>query len=327
MDQLPKYHFSETKVLQRAIESRSLHRIKFLLSQGCDPNIACGPDSLRPLILACYIAADDKRVEVIEVLLQARAVPGLVDKSGRSALYHACWLGLDISTIDLLLQADDSDLTKADHLEGNTCLHVCAIFDRMETLKLLVRKMKKFGIDLNTNNNSGHTALSSAYLYNNMKCFEYLHSEGALPRHHWIDMCKILVHRPSLNRVIQDSIEARLTEEDITRPQLLPVGTSDLETSEPTHVTSSATIKTLLVKSTHKQCNIDLYRSNEDQRPIDNEWIETIQECRSQTRSNSPSLRFSTVVSITTCLRNIRLLSASKKRSSFRNPSLAKGTQ
>lgn len=323
MEQLPEYTFFDTKVIQRAIKSGSLHRIKFLLNQGCKPNELCTPDCLRPLMLACYIIDDKKRDDIIQILLKAGALPGLVDKLGRSSLYHACRLGL-LTTFELLLKADDSDLTKGDYIEKNTCLHVCAIYNRLELLKVLVQKMKRFGIDLNTKNNFGHTALSSAYYHSNMECFQYLHSEGALPRYNHIRLSRELSSRQhTLDRITKSCVnnETSRSASAATERTITPVltHTASVTTPTPTINTIQAhTIQSLIAKSAQVHHHKDLYRSNAQQRPINYEWIEAVKRCRFRPRSSSP-ISFATVVSITARLKSMR--SASARRRNSRPPS------
>uniref|UniRef100_A0A1X7TMI7 Uncharacterized protein n=1 Tax=Amphimedon queenslandica TaxID=400682 RepID=A0A1X7TMI7_AMPQE len=298
MEALPEYTFFETRVLQRAIASGSVRKIKFLISRGCHPNGPCGPDYLRPLMLACYISDEKKRNDVIEALLQVGATPGLTDKHGRSALYYASWLGLE-KPLSLLLKSDDSNLTRGDHKEGNTCLHISAICGRLEVLKMLVQKMKRNGVSLNTRNHQGHTALTSAYIHNKMDCFEYLHNEGALPRHHWLDFARIIARRPTINRIIEDSIRSN---KEKTLP---PIRTTGIVT--PQHPSSGIIIAKLLAKTAHKKHNEDIYLRNNRQVPIDADWVDTIVGCRaSPVEPLTPIISLSTIVSATTRLKNLR---------------------
>ena len=300
MEKLPEYNFFETRVLQRAISYGSVRKIKFLLNRGCHPNSACGPDYLRPLMLACYISDEKKREDAIETLLQAGALPGMIDKHGHTVLHYACWLGLE-KTLTHLLKADDSNLTRGNYKEGNTCLHVCAIHGRLELLKVLVQKMKRNGIDLNTRNHYGQTALTLAYMHNNMECFKYLHSEGALPRHHWLDFAKIVARRPTINRIIEDSIMTARGE------ALPPLRESSQMKLMPHSPSSGAVIAKLLAKSAHKQHNEDVYLKNDQQTPVDSEWLESVRACRaSPVEPLTPIASLSTIVSATTRLKNLR---------------------
>ena len=272
MDKLPSELFFQTKMLQRAILSSSVSRVKYLLkSVGCDPNVACGLFGLRPLIIACYIKDERKRMKTIELLLESGADPGLPDYLGRHSLYYACWLGL-LDVLNLLIQVDDSDLTEGDRKDGNTCLHVCAMLGHVELLEVLIKKVKRTGIGLNKKNYHGLTALSLAYECNKMDCFKLLHDEGALPQFVVSDFNSILIRKPSINLVIQyDVLVFRKT-----RGYSLPY--KQKHTNNTLNVSSTASsntiIKTLLEKAASQKVHDILKKC--PQTPVTNEWIQSI---------------------------------------------------
>ena len=325
MDKLPQDPFFQTKVLQRAILSGAVHGTQFLLRQGCNPNVVCGPQALRPLILACYIDDEKKRLEIVELLIKFGANPGLVDRSGRHAVYYACWLGLK-DVLSRLLQTDDSDLTIGDYVQGNTCLHICVMTGQFELLKILIDKMKKNGLSLSTKNKLGLTPLSLAHLHKQTACFHLLHKEGALPRYHIKDLEEILSRRMEADQVLHDNL---LMFAKFNRTSLPPISkkpcalvhniSQNYPRSTPqlpqaclhivqplpelsSHPSSQVIIKSFLEKVIHIQ-NSPLYPSSikDQQEPITMEWIDAVRECKPP-----PETSFASIVSTAMHLQNFR---------------------
>lgn len=324
MDKLPQDPFFQTNVLQRAILSGEVDQTEFLLRQGCNPNIACGPQALRPLILACYIDDEKKRLKIVELLIQNGAIPGLADRSGRHAVYYACWLRLK-DVFSRLLQTDDSDLTIGDSVHGNTCLHICVITGQFELLKMLIDKMKKNGLSLSTKNKLGLTPLSVAHLHQQIACFHLLYKEGGLPRYHIKDIEEILSKRMEADQVLNDNL---LMFAKFNRTSLPPISKKPfalvnntfqkypssaqelpqacLHIVQPlpelsSHPSSQVMIKTFLEKVIHIQKS-PLYPSSiKDQEPITMEWIDTVRECKPP-----PETSFASIVSTAMHLQNLR---------------------
>jgi ankyrin repeat protein len=291
MDKLPKETFFQTKVLQRAILSGSLSRISHLLKSGCDPNVSCGSIGVRPLMIACYVENEHKRAVIIQLLLEAGAVPSDTDKLGRNSLYYACWLGLD-TVINILLNADDSDLTIGDSEKGNTCLHISAILGHLKVLKVVVEKMKKNGITLNTKNKEGWTALSLSYQCGNMSCFKLLCDAGAAASH-------------CINLDTVDERESTAKTRETS---------SHLHSAVPT---SNSIIKMLLEKVAYAK--LAGYVQPEAQVPITSEWIKTVQDYRQETR-RSTTLNIASLVNITLKLKSLCNKRSSTERTSSSSP-------
>ncbi|MCF7673752.1 MAG: ankyrin repeat domain-containing protein [Akkermansiaceae bacterium] len=99
--------------------------------------------------------ADDKRTEMIGVLLEHGALIDAVDHDGWTALMWACWSGMP-ATVDRLLESGASPA--AADAEDNTALIIAAQRGHAGIVKALLAK----GADRSARNKAGKTALAAA---------------------------------------------------------------------------------------------------------------------------------------------------------------------
>ena len=191
LDALPTLCFSETTVLFRAVSTGARQTVRFLVERGCcDADRASGAISVRPLMAACYVKNAKERIAIVNILLDSGADPSLTDVKGRSSLTYACTL-TQADTVGAMLRHWDFDLNQQDCC-GNTALHVCASCGDPHVLKLLLRKMVRYGLDISVRNSSGLTPLAVALAHGHRESVVILHKSGATPRLSKEDFIRLL---------------------------------------------------------------------------------------------------------------------------------------
>ena len=174
--QLPPLQFFQTKALQRSVLYGSVRKTGFYLRRGCNPNVACGPHKMTPLMYVCYVQDPKKRDRIADMLLDGGGRPGIPDAFGRTAMHYAVWLDLDC-LLARYLEGDDSNPIERD-CNGNTTLHLAALKDRPHMLQLVVDKIRLQRMDLNALNEQGLTALDVALQLGHEDCTALLEREG-----------------------------------------------------------------------------------------------------------------------------------------------------
>lgn len=173
---LPPLHFSETRALQRSILYGSVRKTDFYLSRGCDPNAACGPHKMTPLMYACYVGDPKKRERIAEALLDRGARPGVADAFGRTALHYAVRLDRE-RLLARYLEGDDSNPARRDH-GGNTILHLAALGNRPSMLHTILDSVRLQQVGTNALDGNGLTALDVASREGHEDCVVLLKREG-----------------------------------------------------------------------------------------------------------------------------------------------------
>ncbi len=172
--------FQLSSVLTRAIKSESPRNVKFLLEKGCDPNSAVGNDRIRPLMVACYLKNNNKRMSIFQHLLSHGADPSLSDLCGRNGYMYACGLSLEKELL-LLIKYSETDLNVTD-VHGDTLLHICAKTGNANMLRIVLKEMKKYRLNISIQNKSYFTPLSLAIFNGHHDCAKELHEAGGSPR-------------------------------------------------------------------------------------------------------------------------------------------------
>ncbi len=175
---LPDMSFTKTSVLVRAIYFEDTYQVKFLLRNGSDPNKPVGEGKVRPLMVACFVKHDSKRLMMIQTLLLHEADPTLTDCFGRNTLMYACATRLK-DELRILCDTWRWNFDETDNF-GNTMVHVCSKYGNSDILKLVLDTMLKTSpvVNINTSNQSGHTPLDEALLQWNIPCAKTLCSMG-----------------------------------------------------------------------------------------------------------------------------------------------------
>ncbi len=176
----PNDPFINTTVLLRTVKAGACKQTTFLLEQGCDPNLSSGSRSIQPLMMACYIQDERKKLSIIRSLLLFGADPSLGDTYSRNAFMYACALG-SRAVAEALLYGADFDLNAADD-DLNTALHFAAITGNVYVITALLEQLRKLQLDNSPRNSQFLTPLSIALLNRNVECAEVLYEHRALPR-------------------------------------------------------------------------------------------------------------------------------------------------
>ena len=150
--------------------------MKLLLDIGVDINRR-DSDMRTALMQLCFLEDEAKAAKYAKILLQRGAKVGLKDKTGLTALSHACKRGQEQLVSIMLEDASDFDLNSQDK-QGNTALHYAAMSGNFVVLNLLLSKLKRFKLSVDMLNKKGETPLIVASKSGNFFCARILISEG-----------------------------------------------------------------------------------------------------------------------------------------------------
>lgn len=150
--------------------------MRLLLDIGVDINRR-DSDMRTALMQLCFLEDEAKAAKYAKILLQRGAKVGLKDKTGLTALSHACKRGQEQLVSIMLEDASDFDLNSQDK-QGNTALHYAAMSGNFVVLNLLLSKLKRFKLSVDMLNKKGETPLIVASKSGNFFCARILISEG-----------------------------------------------------------------------------------------------------------------------------------------------------
>ena len=162
--------------LSSAIREKRFTQVKLLLDIGVGINRR-DSDLRTALMQICFLEDEAKAAKYAKILLQRGAKVGLKDKTGLTALSHACKRGQEQLVSIMLEEASDFDLNSQDN-QGNTALHYAAMSGNFVVLNLLLSKLKRFKLSVDTLNKKGETPLIAASKSGNFFCARILISEG-----------------------------------------------------------------------------------------------------------------------------------------------------
>ena len=162
--------------LSSAIREKRFTQVKLLLDIGVGINRR-DSDLRTALMQLCFLEDEAKAAKYAKILLQRGAKVGLKDKTGLTALSHACKRGQEQLVSIMLEEASDFDLNSQDN-QGNTALHYAAMSGNFVVLNLLLSKLKRFKLSVDTLNKKGETPLIAASKSGNFFCARILISEG-----------------------------------------------------------------------------------------------------------------------------------------------------
>ena len=197
--------------LHTAAQSGQLEAVKLLLRHGADPNAREAGDNTYPL----HWAAANRRLEVVRALLDAGGDPHgigdvheldaigwatfyhepgdahgdkpevaglLVERGARHNIFSALSLG-DAELIRRMAEQDPKALERRTSRfeDGQTALHFVIGLKRYDLLDLLI----ELGMDLEAEDDNGHTALASALMRGDREAIRRLHAAGAKPSKGW----------------------------------------------------------------------------------------------------------------------------------------------
>mmetsp|Transcript_26100 Transcript_26100/g.30129 ORF Transcript_26100/g.30129 Transcript_26100/m.30129 type:complete len:296 (-) Transcript_26100:69-956(-) len=155
-----------TEVASPNRDGSSLRCLKFL-TEDCKLNVN-EPDNegCTPIYMACF----KYNYEIVKYLIENEADPSILCTSG-STCFHVC-AERDFLDLLQLLCAKRADLIFGQDDEGNTPLHIAALWSHMEILEFL---WEEGGRKLaSIKNSDGLTAMELAYEENQLQPHEYL---------------------------------------------------------------------------------------------------------------------------------------------------------
>lgn len=162
--------------LSSAIREKRFTQVKLLLDIGVGINRR-DSDLRTALMQLCFLEDEAKAAKYAKILLQRGAKVGLKDKTGLTVLSHTCKRGQEQLVSIMLEEASDFDLNSQDN-QGNTALHYAAMSGNFVVLNLLLSKLKRFKLSVDTLNKKGETPLIAASKSGNFFCARILISEG-----------------------------------------------------------------------------------------------------------------------------------------------------
>ncbi len=173
---IPDWPFLQTTVLARAICHENPKHVKALLKKGCSPNKPVGVKELRPLMIALYMKNKEKRIAVVKSLFAFNVNPMLTDHKERNCLMYACAMAME-QEVEYLLNNYYFDL-KAKDSHYNTVLHYCAMAGNLPVLRLVLTKILRYSLGINSRNSSSHTPLDVAILQCHFDSMQTLREAG-----------------------------------------------------------------------------------------------------------------------------------------------------
>ncbi|XP_033737955.1 serine/threonine-protein phosphatase 6 regulatory ankyrin repeat subunit B-like isoform X1 [Pecten maximus] len=145
----------KTALHQAVIDCR-LHQVRLLVSKHGVNVDSKDLNGRTPMMLACIIE-EEFGYRMAKILLKAGAFLNLRDNLGRTALSYACMNGRE-DIVRMIIREDVLDINEADN-DGNTPLHHGASSGNPNIVTQLVDCFVRFGLDVDTRNSMGYTAL------------------------------------------------------------------------------------------------------------------------------------------------------------------------
>ena len=158
-----------------AIETSNVDLLRKLIDKGVDVNATI---LLVKTPLTHAVEQDDVSYDVVKILLDARADPGMPDKTpwGMKPLHTVCAKGL-IDVAGLFVKAE-ADVNVKDN-GSMVPLHFAARYNQVEMVKYLIENSAY----VHATDNCGKTPLHRACEERNMEIVELLLNAGKLPSH------------------------------------------------------------------------------------------------------------------------------------------------
>lgn len=161
--------------LHQAVLDGRLHQVRLLVEKhgvGVDVRDVYGRT---PLMLTSMVD-EDTGAKMAKILIAAGSDMSLRDNMGRTALSLVCMNGRE-KIVDEILRKDILNINEPDN-DGNTPLHHAAASGNPNIVKLLGELFVKFGLDIDTRNKLGYTALLIACRNGHFVSAHFLLSNG-----------------------------------------------------------------------------------------------------------------------------------------------------
>ncbi|XP_045160435.2 ankyrin repeat domain-containing protein 65-like isoform X2 [Mercenaria mercenaria] len=161
--------------LHQAVLDGRVHQVRLLVEKhgvGVDVKDVYGRT---PLMLTSMVD-EEAGARMAKILVSAGSDMSLRDNMGRTALSLVCLNGRE-KIVEEILRKDILNINEPDN-DGNTPLHHAATSGNPKIVKYLAELFVKFGLDIDTRNKLGYTALLLACRNGHFVSAHYLLSEG-----------------------------------------------------------------------------------------------------------------------------------------------------
>ena len=142
--------------LHQAVLDCRLHQVRLLVAKHNSNMDSKDLNGRTPLMLSCMVD-EEYGYRMAKILIKAGAFLNLRDVFGRTALSYACMNGRHL-IVQCLIREDVIDINEGDN-DGNTPLHHASASKNPKVIQALTNCFVKFGLDIDTRNNMGYTAL------------------------------------------------------------------------------------------------------------------------------------------------------------------------
>ena len=167
-------------MLLEAVLRGRIYQVKFLLDNNVE-NVNKTDENGQTCLMKAIFLGDKlsrTRSKLVKLLLRNGTKVNIVDKNQKTALMWASLLGKDELVGIILREAIvDLDLNVVD-LDGNSALHLAATKGYINIVKMLVKALKRFGLDIDRKNFRGMTPMLAAVEQGHGLCVEVLMTEG-----------------------------------------------------------------------------------------------------------------------------------------------------
>lgn len=149
--------------LHQAVLDGRLHQVRLLVSKHGVNVDSKDKFGRTPLMLACMLENEEDGYKMVKIFLQAGAFLNVKDNINRSALSYSCMKARE-EIVAKFLKEDILDINSPDN-DGNTPLHHAALCGNPSIVKFLTDKMVSYGLQVDSRNTQGYTALLLACKY------------------------------------------------------------------------------------------------------------------------------------------------------------------
>ena len=161
--------------LHEAITRQNPCQVRLLTNVGCNVN-RLDSRMRSPLCLVCELNNELLAVSLESLLLKNGAAVHQKDEFGISVFCYAC-IKQRTRLVQCMIREREISWLDKDH-KGNTALHHAAETGNYLITQVIVKQMRKYGLNIDQRNNRGETPLVVAEKLGNFQCAELLRDNG-----------------------------------------------------------------------------------------------------------------------------------------------------
>ena len=161
--------------LSSAIRNKRWRQARLLIEAGSDINWR-NQNKRTPIMEVCFLDDEERGFGLAKMLLENGAKLDFQDEQGLNALSYACILKRK-KLVTLFLQFVDYNLNATDQDANTALFHAITVGD-LSIVKTIVKKLKYYGLSVDTLNNKGETPLIHALKIGHAQCADVLIEEG-----------------------------------------------------------------------------------------------------------------------------------------------------